>query len=519
MRKDCDKHALPDSLRAEFSEFLATRIGLHFPRARWDDLERAVGAAAREFRFEDAEACVRWLMSSTLTRPQIEILASHLTVGETYFFREKKSFDSLEQYVFPELIQSRRATGKRLRIWSAGCCTGEEPYSIAILLARLIPDLRDWNISILATDINPGFLQKASLGVYGAWSFRDAPPGIKEEFFKKTKEDRFEIVPRVKALVTFAYLNLAQDGYPSVDSGTNAMDIVFCRNVLMYFEAAQCKRVLQKLSLSLMEDGWLFVSPIELSQVASPHLAVINLPGAIVYRKYGKPASAERASAAQPPWLAKAPDLSALPVDPGMTERSSPALSPKRRQETDLSLRLERKQREIESTAQTPYQQGSALYEQGRYAEAAEKILPTLSRESSDARAMGLLARIYANQGRIADALEWCNKAVAADKLNPGWCYLLATILQEQGLAEEGVAILKRALYLDQNYALAHFALGNLTRRQGKLKDSERHFRNALSILSGYRQEQVLTEAEGITAGRLAEIIRSTVSSEALHES
>ncbi|MBI3919188.1 MAG: tetratricopeptide repeat protein [Betaproteobacteria bacterium] len=506
---------VPEPLLAQFSGFLAARIGLHFPRERWDDLERGINAAARDFRFGETEACIRWLMSSTPTRSQIEILASQLTVGETYFFRERRTFDTLEQSILPELIRSRRGNERRLRIWSAGCCTGEEPYSIAILLARTIPDWRDWNISILATDINPHFLRKASIGVYGAWSFRDTPAGIKAGFFRRTTEGRFEIHPAIKALVTFAYLNLAEDGYPSVENGSNAMDIIFCRNVVMYFEPERGRKVIQNLGLSLMDDGWLFVSAVEVSQVVSPQLRVVNFPGAIVYRRSTRWTTAENDLAAIPPWAPVAPNVSAGPANLDIDEEPVAALPPGSRQETGRASRPERKQREVDMPAHTPYRQASALYEHGRYSEAAEATLGLLSRDPNDAKAMALLARIYANQGRIADAFEWCDKAVAADKLNPGWCYLLATILQEQGRPDDAVAALKRALYLDQNHALAHVALGNLTRRRGKLKESERHFRNALSILRGYRQEHVLPESEGVTAGRLAEIIQSTISSEA----
>jgi len=474
MRDRRTRPALPDPLLAEFSDFLAARIGLHFPEPRRADLNCGIDALARELGFADPEACVRRLMSSELSRVQVEMLASHLTVGETYFFRERKSFDSLEQHILPELIQHRRRAERRLRIWSAGCCTGEEPYSIAILLARMIPDLRDWNISILATDINARFLEKASRGVYSEWSFRDAPPGIRETFFRKTGQGRFEIASHVKSMVTFGYLNLAEDAYPSVESGTNAMDVIFCRNVLMYFEPAHAGRVLENLGRSLVEDGCLFVSPIEIPQVAVPQLAAVNFSGAVVFRKQSKaPRVAENM---------------VLPVDISVAREAAPA--------------------------RAPCQQASDLYGQGRYADAAEKIGESLSREPADADAMALLARACANQGRLAEALDWCEKAVAADKLNPGRHYLLATILQELGEPERAAAALKRALYLDQRHALAHFALGNLVRRQGNRKESERHFRNALSILDGCPQDQVLPESEGITAGRLAEIIRSAVSGE-----
>ena len=132
---------LSSSLLSRLSEFVGTQTGLHFPQERWDDLERGIAAAAPDFNFSDRESCARWLLSAPLTRHMNEVLASHLSVGETYFFREKQSLGIFEEHILPMLLQSRRHNERRLRIWSAGCFTGEEAYTIAILLDRLIPDL------------------------------------------------------------------------------------------------------------------------------------------------------------------------------------------------------------------------------------------------------------------------------------------------------------------------------------------------------------------------------------------
>ncbi|MDE2258962.1 MAG: protein-glutamate O-methyltransferase CheR, partial [Betaproteobacteria bacterium] len=226
---------LSDALLSQLSDFLESHIGLHFPKERWRDLERGIAAASRESGHLQTETFVDWLLSAPLTRTQIEGLASHLTVGETYFFREKRSLEIFEEQILPELVRARGETERHLRIWSAGCCTGEEPYSIAMLLDRLIPDLKKWNVTILATDINPQFLRKAVLGVYGEWSFRNMPSWLKEQYFKRRENGRFEIQPRIRKMVTFSYLNLAEDAYPSLVNNTNAMDVIFCRNVLMYF--------------------------------------------------------------------------------------------------------------------------------------------------------------------------------------------------------------------------------------------------------------------------------------------
>jgi chemotaxis protein methyltransferase CheR len=163
-----------------------------------------------------------------------------------------------------------------------------------------------------------------------------------------------------------------------------------------------------------------------------------------------------------------------------------------------------------------PYHEAFVLYEQGRYAEAEEQTTALLSKNPNDAKAMAFLTRIYANQGKLAAALAWCERAVAADRLNPGSHYLHATIQQERGQAEEAAKSLRRALYLDPDFVLAHYALGNLGLRQGKFEEADKHFENALSLLSAYPRDDLLPESDGLTAGRLMEIIRATVYQETL---
>src|SRR5665648_364833 len=136
------KDSLPDNRLSQLSEFVATRMGLHFPRERWRDLERQTNSTAKEFGFADAEVFIQWLVSSPLTQEQVEMLASHLTISETYFWREPQVFEALRDQILPELIRSREKGDKRLRIWSAGCSTGEEPYSIAIALRQALPALK-----------------------------------------------------------------------------------------------------------------------------------------------------------------------------------------------------------------------------------------------------------------------------------------------------------------------------------------------------------------------------------------
>lgn len=461
---------IPDALLREFSDFLARRMGVYFPPPRWADMISGIEKAAPALGFRGVEACLRGLMVSALSRGQVEILAGHLCIGETYFYREPAVFAALENDILPPLIAARRASERRLRIWSAGCCTGEEPYSMAILLTRLIPDLADWNLSLLGTDINPHFLAAAAHGVYRDWSFRGVPGRFREDYFDAIDGGRYRLATRYRRLVTFDHLNLVEDVYPSVLNNTNAMDIVLCRNVLMYFDATTIEAVVRRLGRVVVEGGWLIVGPAELNASLFTDFEMVRLGDAILYRKgHAPPATAFSAGVPPPPVRTTLPEAPAARV--------------------------------------APYQRALACYERGDY-QRVKALLATAG--GAGPPALALMARACANLGELAEACRWCEAAVAADKFNPGLRYLLASVLEEAGRPEAAVATLRQALYLDQDYVLAHFALGTLHRRMGDAGRAARHYGNARDLLQAYPADAPLADAEGLTAGRLREIIDAT---------
>ena len=462
---------LPYLLLSRLSEFVAAQTGLSFPHERWGDMERGIIAAAPDFNFRDGEECARWLLSAPLTRRMNEILASHLSVGETYFFREKQSLRAFEENILPGLLLQRRLGERRLRIWSAGCCTGEEAYTIAILLDRLSPDIGEWNITLLATDFNPKFLRKAAQGVYGDWSFRDAPAWLRERYFNRRPDGSYEIHPRIRKMVTFSYLNFADDVYPSLTNNTSAMDVIFCRNVMMYFTAQRAKQVADNLLRALVDGGWLIVSPTEASNSLLSSFAPVEFPGGMLYRKTENAGSVSRMSE---PWTPQTfPETEVAPI-----------FSP-------------------------PAQTGMIATADIRAVQAD----PIPATQSDEREQPSRMARDCANQGRLDEALAWCEKAIAADKLNPAQHYLMATILQEQGKHDNAIQSLMRALYLDPDFVLAHFALGNLHQAQGRYRQAQRHFENAQLLLRRHAPDEILPESDGLTAGRMAEIITALLES------
>jgi chemotaxis protein methyltransferase CheR len=260
-------------------------------------------------------------------------------------------------------------------------------------------------------------------------------------------------------MVTFEYLNLAEDCYPSPLNNTNAMDVIFCRNVLMYFAPARITPIAQSLHHCMMEGGWLVVGSSELSQQLFPQFECATFPNAMVYRKRDRRLATEDrlpSSVLHPP--------SPVPRPP------SPVLT------TPPAARTERKETEPEA--------------------------PNVGAQS---------VRALANQGRLADALALCAKTIATGKLDAGLHYLHAMILQEMNQDGEATASLRRALYLDPDFVPAHFAMGNLALRLGDRRTGRRSMENVQTLLAERREEDILTEFEGLTVGRFREIVRATL--------
>ncbi|MBE3038764.1 MAG: protein-glutamate O-methyltransferase CheR [Chloroflexi bacterium] len=466
---------LLDQQLSELSDFVASTMGLYFPRERWSDLERQAKLAAREFGHPDVESFLEWLLTSPLSREQVEMLASYLTISETYFWREPHVFEALRDQILPELIRLREGNGRHLRLWSAGCATGEEPYSMAIALQQALPAWKDWHITLLATDINPVILRRAAGGIYGEWSFRNSPAWFKDRYFTPLPRDKYEIKAEIRKMVTFAYLNLASDAFPAPMNETNAMDILFCRNVLMYFSPTRSRLVGQRLYHCLVDGGWFILSSSELSQHMFPQFASINFPGAIVYRREtGKSRPAEAFRVGEPAPAAKKPLHSPLKT----AVMAAPVV-----------------------TALKPSQPISVP---------RRTVTEARSQEIPPVEAIRAIRRL-ADQGRLGEAWAACEAAMAADKLDPGLLYLGATILQELDREEEAATALKRLLYLNPNYLLAHFALGNLAQRRGNAAAAGKSFKNVLALLEDYEPADILPEADGLTAGRFSEIVRATL--------
>ena len=460
---------LSDSELSQVCEVIAARIGLHFPVERWAILGSNLSLAAHEFGFQEINGFIHWFLSQNLDQEQIKRLASHLTISETYFWREPYVFSALTDFILPRLIKPKKKKDKSIRIWSMGCSTGEEPYSLAIALHKTVPEIKDWNISILASDINPRAIEKARSGIYGPWSFRNTPELIKGKYFLELTDRKFEIIPEIKKMVTFSCQSLAGDEIFS--STGHKIDIIFCRNVLMYFTPEWVSKISENIFNSLTEEGWFVVSSSELSSQVFPRFTAVNFPGAVLYNK-GKNGIAN-----------KLPEY--VPIDEKFQQIIP---SPILRISPSPPLHF------------TP----SAPLPLSPTALAKKDPLPTPV-ESSATKIFAI--RLLANQGYLSEALTLCNEEIASEKLASGFYFIRASILQEMDRSSDAIASLKKAIYIDPEYIMGHFTLGNLFNQQGNTRNAKRHFKNVLDLLEKCTNDDSPPESEGLSVKYIREII------------
>jgi chemotaxis protein methyltransferase CheR len=421
---------LSAEIHREAEALVERRLGLLLRDDRRADLDRAVLAELRSSGLPSPADFLSRLASLPDGSPEWGRLAARLSIGETCFFRDRACFEALERHVLPGLVARRRAAGRlRLRLWSAACATGEEPYSLAMLLERLLPDLPAWDLGILATDINPEALAAARRGHYREWSLRGVDAEVRDACFTQ-RGLIFELRPRIRRMVELAAANLAAGPPPAAVAagadGMSGMDLILCRNALMYLTPEAARRAVAGLEAALAPDGWLVVAPAEASAECFRPLVPVNWPGVIFFRHAQAAGSA--APAGRPSHPPRSP--AGMATSPPPPEPLQPPSAPQP---------------------------------------------PTPLAE----------ARSLADRGRLEEALRACQEAIGRDRLDAEAHRLLAAIQQERGETAAALAALRRALYLDPGSLEAHLALGALLLRCGRRERGLRHMATARRLESG----------------------------------
>jgi chemotaxis protein methyltransferase CheR len=487
---------------ARFRELVRDKSGLELRDNNRASLERAIGQALADTGCRTADTLYCLLADKERGRVPLESFIASLTIGETHFFRNRPQFDALRDHILPELIEARRGV-RRLRVWSAGCASGEEPYSVAMLIRQLLPNLAAWNVTVLATDINPRAMDKARRGTYGQWSFREVDPEIEKTFFRRFGSER-EVLPEVREMVTFRYLNLVDDVYPSLLTNTVGMDLILCRNVFIYFGRATIASVVERLHRALAPDGWLLVGSAEPTQaVGEPLFTAQSFPGTVAHRRARGPEADSDPLALAERWRRKS--LTAPSVAPTAAAAPPEAvpIAPAAGDESLIKLPAPRE----DASREGPDEQAATPEPADRGEASLEELKSQAEADPTDAVAAYRVAKIHASRLELDAAEYWVGVAIARDPMLAQAHYLHGIIFQEQGLTEPALVAFRRSICADAHFALGHFALGTLLRGRGHAARAQKAFDNVTALLSGRDRYELLPEGDGLTVGRLVELV------------
>jgi chemotaxis protein methyltransferase CheR len=392
------------------------------------------------------------LLSSPAGTKEFDHLLNLITIPETYFFRDRAQFSALERFVIPEIVKKKSYPGASLRIWSAGCSTGEEPYTIAMILAVAMVDRP---IQILATDVSHHALKAAREGVYTARSVRDMPQEYLNRFFTKNG-DHYLLAESIKQMVEFRYFNLVSEPYPLTEM--SGWDIIFCRNVTIYFQAEATRKVIHNFYLSLREGGYLFAGYSESLRYISDEFNTVHMEGAFFYQK-GVPQKTVRKRAR------KIRGLRASTA--GITRKQEPKAG------------AGSNSNEIEQICAT----AKELLEMGQPERASEILNPYLREATAPESVILLQAEIALNRGDLDKAVQLCERLVQREPLSIAGHYLLGIIYRTWEDEARAIEEFRKLLYLEPEHALARFNLGELYSQVGQFDEARVEYVEVVRLL------------------------------------
>lgn len=435
------------------ARLVGTRAGLSFPSTLRGRAEAGIARAMRRVGVTDPDRYRELLETRTAV---LDDLLVELAVGETYFFREPAQFAFIRREILPD-IRRRLGDAHGVRVWSAGCASGEEAYSLAIVLVE--EGLRD-RVRIRGTDVSRAALAKARAATYGPWSLRGEGATAARPYLRPIG-DGYVVVDDVRRLAGFEYLNLAHDVYPSWATGLWAEDLVLCRNVLIYFDPDTIGRVARRLFETLAPGGWLLTSASDPPLAGHAPYDTILTDGGLLYRRPrhrpGRPGSRTPApTRTEPDPGRRPPDRSA-----DGTRGASPGSTPTNRED------------DVGAPADDP----------GACAERVQ-ALATLD---------------------VAAAERACAAAVERHPFAAELHYLASLLLLDLGRHQDAADAARRVLYLDRSLAVAHFLLGTILRRRGDVDGARRAYRNARDLAAAQPPDEALALGEGERARTLAE--------------
>jgi chemotaxis protein methyltransferase CheR len=477
------ENQLSDAEFNRLQQITHERTGIYFGPRRRNELQRHVHTILKKQIVSDINSLYQKLVQQPTNSSIWDLYIDTIIVGETYFFREKLLFQALRQKILPELIK-RHQNDKTLRIWSSGCSTGEEPYSLSILLDQLLgAEINLWRIFILATDINKPSLKKGINGVFRKWSLRQTPGNITETYFQK-EDDLYRIREDIQKRVMFSYLNLKDPVYPSLATCTHAMDLILWRNVAIYLSDNVIADVLKRFYQCLLPLGYFNIGASEAGYMGATPFISKQFSGTFIYQKI--PSTQPKPQPIKPVKQPEPPKKYRFQANrPPKTKPDKPDIMP----------------------AKSLLEQAKQFAEQKNYIRAIDHFRSYLNKNPEDADVWYQLARMYANSGDLNHAKEACLSAINTDPLFVPAYYIRGLIYEENGELELAIQDYKKTLYLDADFVLAHYHLSMVYLQIKDEKQAERHRVHAIRILSRRPGDEVLTGADDLTVEQLLAMI------------
>lgn len=476
---------IEDNLLERFKKLVSDHIGLSIRKEDSETFRKALTIQMKGLNIVEPERYLSFLESDDgASKQEWKALIISLTTGESYFFRDKGHFFLLQNTILPELIEKNK-NQRSLRIWSAGCASGEEPYSVAILLDMLLPDMKGWDIAIIGTDINEESLKKAARGIYSRWSFRMVDKDIQGKYFKR-HPDEWELHEDIRKMVKFQYGNLIEAGFFSQNPVIRDMDIIICRNVFIYFKKEAVSAVFDNFLKIVNDGGYLISGHNELYGLELTNLRRIMFPEAVIYKKtveleVQRNTSVKRGLSNSPvPLLIK----EGVIIPPLKLRGGGEGLCSPRDTKREII----------------------ALTKQEQYAEDVNKAESLLNTCKDDDGVLYLMAQACANTGDYEQAESLCRKAMdaAADSADP--YFLLAHIAEARGNDEEAKELFKKAIYLDAAFIAAYCELGGLYEKENDIPRAGKARTTAMEFLKSL-PSQATVKPYDITAGELLKYV------------
>lgn len=264
-------------------DYIYEKTGMYFPGSKRYFFERRFARRLQELNIDSYSTYLQFLQNENGGAQEFGRLIQEITINETSFFRNASQFKAMVNLMIPEIMNNKKKQGEnRLRIWSAGCSSGEETYTIALFLTEKYGEkLGKWQVEILGTDIDPAVIETAKTGVYAEYRLRNVPTDIRNRFFTSTRSG-FAVTEDIKRMVGFRVSNL-NDNRDMIMMRN--FDIIFCRNVLIYFNAASKKRVVENFYKSLLPHGFLILGHSESLFGVTKNFKLIHFPGGMAHKK------------------------------------------------------------------------------------------------------------------------------------------------------------------------------------------------------------------------------------------